>query len=842
MKQLTKLSDQWWIKDYQNPVNVSSQAVDAIYNEPAGRETGWMEAILPGVVQEVLFEHGRLDKKVLETGLAEDCSWVSELDWAYRRKFQKPTQPGRVYLECLGLDTVADIYINRRLAARHRTVFMPCRADITEFIEEENELLIYFHCPQKIIESLREKLPESYGSRLTPASLLRKPQGDFNTHGGVMPYFTPIGTFDDIRLTVVDRCEIEHMDVDVRFTEDFSQAMLSVKLDCPSYAGVIPALALADPDGSMVFSLEGEAAAIQQTESGVEYRFNAAVDSPKLWWPRNYGGQPLYTLTASLSLGHDTLDTCVKRIGLRQVEVVGDMKFRVNGQVVKLWGSCISPMWGVSHRWVRERGLKLLDLAVQANMNALRMWGPGQYYHDEWYEQADRLGVFIWQEFHTWGTHMPDLPEHFAAVLREAEWSIKRLKHHPCIFMWCGGNEQIYMGELYDTERKIHLGMDLIRYDLKNLVAKLDPYRYYHISSPSDGLYANEAAFGDTHGSRASLSFLPGEGHSHFFSEDIRTFVPELKSLKRFIPAEALWPEGYVDTTPYGVCKPMPPAWMDRTINHMEEKTGPHELFYDATDPRSLVYKMNAAASYDIRLIVQRLRQGRPYYDSMSARQCNGYLLWKLNTAWPQIYCSIIDYYMEPGQVYYAIRRAYAPIHVTVDLQDHVYLWGINDTPTDFAGQLTVEIFDLESEQMAKARTFPVGIPSGDSMILKNMDDMGQFRRTCVIHVTLADKDGHLVSEDFQYIKPERKLPFPDVRLTLTAEGERLIRITAGRFARCVELNGDNHGDEFGWNFEDNYFDLMPGQSRLIKILGWHDHGTVSARAFYSPYTASVEL
>ncbi|MDR3121489.1 MAG: hypothetical protein LBU58_09200 [Clostridiales bacterium] len=858
MKEIIALHEHWWIRDFDNPAEVGDAAIAEIIAQAPSEAAGWMSVEIPNVVQEILFANGRLSKDVLENGVADDCKWVSDRDWVYRRSFDRPADPGAFYLEFLGLDTVADIFLNGVRLARHTSMFLPCRINVTQFLRESgNELMLYFHRPSKIVDENKKNLPERYVGKIGAGALLRKPHGDFGSHGGVVPYFTPIGVFDGIRLVRADRCELTHVDVDIRLNEDLSEAELRVTLECSGDTeNVSPEYRLTGPQGECVsegaptpLNAAFPCAALADAPGGGKrnLRFSIAVKDPVLWWPKHYGDQPRYKL--SITLRHaggagagEALDTTEKTIGIRKIENVGDMKFRVNGLVVRLWGSCITPMWGVSHRWQEDRGYKVLDYAEKAHMNALRLWGPSQPYNDAFYDRCDELGILIWQEFHTWGTHMPDTPEYTGSVLAEAEAMIRRLKHHPCIFMWCGGNEQIYMADLFDSRAKTRIGHDLIRYTLKDLAARLDPGRYYHVSSPSMGLYANEAVYGDNHGSRASLSFLPGEWHAHFFSEDIRTCIPELKSLRRFIPPEDLWPEGYSDAQPYGTTKPLPEAWMARTINHMEEKAGPYELFYDATDPRSLVYKINAAAVYDNRLTVNRLRQSKPFYNSMAGRACNGYLAWKLETAWPQIYCALIDYYLEPGQTYYGLRRAYAPIHVSVDLEDHVYIWGTNDTAQDFSGDLAIEIFDLETEEMTHKRSFAVGIPAGDSLILKNLDEFGQFKRTSVIRAALQSPGGAPVDEDFQYVKPERKLTFPPAKLTLAQAGERVIRISTDRFARCVELTGDAAGDAFGWHFEDNYFDLMPGQTREIRLLGRHGAGVVRGRAFYSPFTAELAL
>ena len=68
--------------------------------------------------------------------------------------------------------------------------------------------------------------------------------------------------------------------------------------------------------------------------------------------------------------------------------------------------------------------------------------------------------------------------------------------------------------------------------------------------------------------------------------------------------------------------------------------------------------------------------------------------------------------------------------------------------------------------------------------------------------------------------------------LQLKQDGDILV-VTASRFARCVELGGDEDGDEFGWLFEDNYFDLLPGMEKRIRVLGRHERGTVTAKAVY---------
>lgn len=827
MKQRHILQRGWEIKG----MNASEPTGDAWQRvTPEGE---WFSADMPSVVQEVLWAHDRLDRSVLETGEAEACRWVSDQDWAFRCSFEcEKMESTEDYLYFKGLDTLADVVLNGERLARSESIYKPLKVDVTGKLRENNELLLYFHAPNSVLPLLEQRIPPEQAERIRPLALLRKGHGDFSPHAGVMPYFTPIGVYDEIQLVRVPVAEIEYVDVETAMNLDRSQAF--VRVTPAVFGDVAEALvrvALYAPDGTLAVRAEGRPnSAIQLT-----------VDHPQLWWPRNYGDQPLYRLQTTLVVNGREEDADVRTIGLREIREVGALQYTVNGVRLRLWGSCIVPLWGPSHRYQQDRTRTLLDLAENANINALRIWGPSQQYSDQLYDEMDRRGILIWQDFPTVGAHISEDEDFVQCVLGEAEALVRRLKHHPCILHWCGGNESVYMCDLFQKQDLIRFGHRLIYDQLRDVVHRLDPHRPYRVSSPYGGEYANDAAV-DTHGSRASLSFLPGEQYGNFFSENIRTCIPEIKSLKRFIPEDQLWPADWQDRAPFGRQTYLPPAWARRTMNHWSEKAGPFERFYDADTPEELVYKFNAAAAYDIRLMLNASRRGKSADHANEVRRCHGHLVWKLTTAWPQIYCALIDYYLEPGQSYYALRQAYAPVQVSIDVQDQVYLWGVNDTQKDFHGTLAVDVYDLEAQESLAQYRWPAAVLSGDARILADLSRLGQFTFTSVVAARLLDENGEEISRDFQYMKPERYLPFPDAKLQLEVLPDHRIAVSTDAFARCVTLEGDENGDAFGWYFEDNYFDLLPGERRVLTLKGRHTHGTISARAHYAQQTATVVL
>jgi hypothetical protein len=326
-----------------------------------------------------------------------------------------------------------------------------------------------------------------------------------------------------------------------------------------------------------------------------------------------------------------------------------------------MWGANLSPIDGKTHRWNPERANVLIDLFTMANMNAMRIWGEGEPYGDELYEECDRRGILVWQEFYGSYGMLPDWPAYQELCVKEAEDMISRLKHHPSIFMWCGGNEVIMGGE-YDHPGERVIGLELYTKLLPEVCARLDPGRYYHITSPYGGAFANDPREGDSHGYEMWW-YVPGMEYPVAFTEHMRVSGPALKSVKRWIDAGSLWDDGFVDATyPWKRQKDlMPKAWFHRVGNSLDTKAGPVHEFRDADSPAELAYKYAAAHAKSFKNGIKRSRMGRPSY-SEKPRISNMHLIWKFADTFPLIYSAIVDYYAEPYIPYYEAKRSYEPV------------------------------------------------------------------------------------------------------------------------------------------------------------------------------------
>ena len=159
-----------------------------------------------------------------------------------------------------------------------------------------------------------------------------------------------------------------------------------------------------------------------------------------------------------------------------------------------------SPPTRSSARSSGERYERLIEDAVLANMNMLRVWGGGIYEHDVFYDECDRRGVLVWQDFmFSCATY----PEEALAeeVELEARAQVSRLGGHPCLALWCGNNENQWIHDMQFPERGGARVPGALFYDeiLPRTVAELDPHTPYWPGSPFGGNDHNAREEGDVH-------------------------------------------------------------------------------------------------------------------------------------------------------------------------------------------------------------------------------------------------------------------------------------------------------------------------------------------------------
>lgn len=786
--------------------------------------------MLPCQVEDVLIREGIVENPNLH-GHNMD-RWIGKNDWCYEKHFFLEETAGNFHLVLEGLDTFADILLNGHLLAHNESAYMPCRIENVSGLQKgENVLRLYFRSPWKILEQIR--LPGEQEELVPDFCRARVFRSGFHEFSGPLPDLVRIGVYGDIYLEQVEKNGFTGLAMTVEVDTTLRQGQIHMEAGfCHECTDEQLEYCLRTPEGQTV--LEGTLFC-----AGMADVWDLEVDAPELWWPRTHGKQPLYELEVRLVSRREVLDTGRRRIGFRRLEKVGDMDFRINGRPLKLWGGNLAHADTVSGCYHRERMADLLLLAQTAHFNCLRVWGESEILPEEFYEECDRRGILLWQDFYL-GYNMYSEEAHMLDLCRqEAETLVNRLKSHPSILLWCGGNE-VLLSRDYQYPGNYCYGEPIFREIYPEVCARLDPGRYYHQNSPYGGAYANDPTGGDTHG-YTHLWYVPQAAYPVFLSENCRVSTPVMRTMRRMMEPQELWPEGYRGQNTKKIRLAWPKTWEVHNSNQGVIKLGPVEHYYDADDAQSLLYNIGAAHCEYIKKDVERFRRGKTALEPDGERRTKGHILWKFNNCSNMISYGVVDYFNEPQMAYYALKRAYEPVQVSFDIGDRISVWLVNDTTKTIRGSVEVTLFSLGKNQKTASLTRTFESRPDESRLLTFLNEFGQFRRENVLLARVTDEKGQLLAENIDYVDIERHLDFPqDTGLKMWQEEDRLV-LTTQRFARCVELIGDENGDEFGWLFEDNYFDLAPGTEKRVRILGRHVRGTVRAKAYYDEKETTVK-
>jgi beta-mannosidase len=134
---------------------------------------------------------------------------------------------------------------------------------------------------------------------------------------------------------------------------------------------------------------------------------------PELWYPKRYGKQPLYTLTASILHSNIELDKSSKKFGLRRAELVQrpmtdqpgtTFFFQVNNIPIFCGGSDWIPADNFIPRISAQKYYDWVKLVADGNQMMIRVWGGGIFEEQAFYDACDELGVLVWQgklKYHT---------------------------------------------------------------------------------------------------------------------------------------------------------------------------------------------------------------------------------------------------------------------------------------------------------------------------------------------------------------------------------------------------------------------------------------------------------
>ena len=790
-----------------------------------------IRASVPGCVHTDLRAAGLIEDPYYRDN-ASRLQWIGKTDWIYSRTFTVPPsclEAERVLLACDGLDTVATIRVNGRLVGQTKNMHRTYEFDVQPLLRPgENSIEVRFDSAFRYVEKseLIDDKPHWAFSFIDlelfkgkTCGVIRKEACNFGWDWG--PTLITCGIWRPMRLVAVGQARLT--DVHIRQEHGRRGAVrLAVQAAVERFGRSACRMR------TSVRFRGKEVACIEEPVTGKRGRAELAISDPVLWWPNRLGEQPLYDVTVALLDGEGKcLDTQSKRIGLRTVRLVRkrdkqgeSFGFTVNGIPIFAKGADWIPADTFITRVSAERYERLVRAAAAANMNMLRVWGGGVYEDERFYDLCDELGILVWQDFMYACTMYPHHDAEFTAeCVSEAEGNIRRLRHHPCMALWCGNNEiEWQRNHLYgkDYERFFHK-------ILPEIVSKHDPDIAYWPGSPSTPLKKDRHESGH-----------PGSGDAHTWNvwgggerfEWFRT------STHRFC-SEFGFQSFPAPRTVHGYTAPE-----DRNIGSYVMDF--HQRAAGSGNPQIMRYLLEwfrLPNDFDMTLWVSQILQGIGIKYAVEhwrrSPHTQGALYWQHNDTWPGPTWASIDYHGRWKALHYMAKRFFAPrlISAVEDMErGTVEVHVSNDMIDARKAAVRWELTSLEGAVVAAGKK-PFDMPANRSRRVQVLNLKRHLKehgpRNLLLWLDLAVR-GKIVSDNLVLFERPGKidLPDPELRATVKADEDGFqVAVKAKHPALYVwlELDGTDAA------FSENFFCLRPGTAATVRV---HPEARLSVKAF----------
>jgi exo-1,4-beta-D-glucosaminidase len=560
------------------------------------------------------------------------------------------------------------------------------------------------------------------------------------------------------------------------------------------------------------------------------------IQHPRIWWPYRMGDQPQYSL--SIAAGTDGAESDSRQVtfGINEYSSEltdkGHRLFRVNGKPILIrgggWASDMllrpkSPeRLAAEFRYVKEMGL-----------NTIRT--EGKLETDAFYELADREGILImpgwcccdqWELWDKWDA------EDYTVGPASLRDQLLRLRNHPSIFVWMNGSDGPPIGAVeqkyLDIERELEWSRPILSSGAEAAGPVSGPSGV-KMRGPYDYVPPSYWLTDTAHGGAFGFSTEIGPGAA----------VPPVESLKQMLPPDHLWP-------------------IDRVWNFHAggEQFKNIKLFTSALEAR--YGKAIDVDDYARKAQALTYEGQRAMFEGYARNKytATGVIQWMLNNAWPSIIWHLYDYYLRPGGGYFGTKIACEPVHVQYSYDDRSIVV-VNDTQNDLRDlKVTATLLDFNLAEKF-TREAPVDVAPDAVRRVFEVPATAGLTPTYFLRLALLDRDGRLVSGNFYWLSTQEdqldwaktqwyttptkrhadltalsRLPPTTVTVSSTPQSPEgapsdfgamrvIVANTGPALAFQVRLKAvdpETGAELLPAFWDDNYFELMPGERREVRV------------------------
>jgi hypothetical protein len=808
----------------------------------------WLEITVPTSVQNAMLEAGKLRNPFWDTntwdelhlyGEPKDILWhyrqtrIERQDWWFAREFKLSDEwrNRKIRLSFDGIDIAGSFYLNGYSLGCHFGMFGGPEYDVTD--------LLYFDKPNELVVRI-DRVPD-----LWPGILKGSP--GWGWHYG---HLISMGIWRSVELQEVPSIEIESPCVKTNSLKD-KTAQLTIAYYLNSRQADLTEVELRGLIRPKTISGQPLYFRNKITVPFGKTCFETQITmkNPLLWWPMNYGDPHLYSLELSLFSAGKSVDKTDVDFGVRTIQMRPLRGARP--QEHYRWQFVINnvPMFIKGANWcwtdpmlqqTPEKYEYFLELCRRANIQMLRSWGGGIIESDEFYRKCNEKGIMVYQELpFCWGP--PDFPMTDPQVTDDQVVRVvKRLRNHPSLVMWGGGNENVAIQG--NDEGLTLVGRRCRQYDSS---------RPFHRTSPWGGSVHNWGVFHHGWPIDSGLTRQPSVWYGEFGIPSMTNYNETLI----YMPVEKLqyWPAAQDDG-----------GW----LMHMNQfsfgdmvKVLRYCDYGHVTDWKQYIEYSQMAQGDEIQFAGNFQRAG-------SYLNKGGLWFYKMSDLFPGQSWGVVGFYGHPKLSYYRAKQVYKPqaafIHAAkFDWQDNEPFEAVVNVNNDTAVLLKKAVVDVilygSDLRLLWSKTYRIDELEASSRHLLDILSIpldATKTKPFLVAVSLKDSEGKQLSDQWNWfnfkaeteaVKKLEEMPvavWPQEisRQAWDAYGQpsedRLLNLPRTNLQAEISVNEkngiitiENKGaipvfnviiDDFPYGYgnflEDNSFCLYPGETRNISF------------------------
>ncbi|KAH6844765.1 glycoside hydrolase family 2 protein [Chaetomium sp. MPI-CAGE-AT-0009] len=759
--------------------------------------------------------------------------------WIYRNQFSLEPGPGKhFFLQTHGISSRADISLNGKPVAsssEQAGSYVGRNYDITGVVDIDNALAIQVH-------------PTDYYHDLALGWV------DWNP----WPADNGTGIWRDVEIKQTGAVMLEPLRVITQLGPTLGDEPANVTLKARAHnlentPITITATALITPDSGdspITFS----ETFILDPLSTTDLVLSTTIPNPQIWWPRQWGAQPLYTAILTTTLPNTTTPTdhATTTFGLRTVTTTlnphNDTTFHINARPFQVLGAGYTP--NLFLRFSPSKWDAELHYTLDLGLNTIRLEGKDE--HPALYAAADRAGIMLlagWECCDKWEawSYNPDLAVSPVPVWDDGDYEVAArgmaheaamMQAHPSVLGFLVGSdywpdERATKGYL-DAFEGVDWQMPVLGSASKRGFSEQTGPSGMKMAGPYD--WVPPGYWWDTE--PAEERFGAAFGFGSELGAGVGT--PELGSLRKFLgeaELEDLWKSP------------------NKTLYHMSREGSQFETreIYNA----GLWNRWGAPTSLDDYLMKAQLMDYEATRAEMEAytamwnadHPATGLIYWMLNNAWPSLHWNLWDYYMRPAGSYFGAKVGLRMENAGFDYVRKA-VWLVNRS-LDKRGErrVEVEVMDLKGTVVHKDSVTTATIPNTSENILPLADVLGNATDVVFLRLVLYDalEKGNVLSRNVYWVAKEpdvlewetstwyhtpvsnysdytalNELQLADVDARGVRNGD-FVDVTLENksevpaFFLSLNLVDKDGADVLPVTWEDNYVTLWPGESITLK-------------------------